>query len=441
MKTGNRSLKANQLRKTNCVANNIQPNDKYYNCTIIGLLPLLSMLAVILPKISANSTKIQSAKHGIVPLLLTLLISIYLQMNPECIMYKKYAKSIITISYLGSLSLIFAVKRPDILCFWMAGGLIITMMLDRKLGLLVHVNLTLILQIVLYLSIETAVSFLIIGILINLLSDFLIQKETMAYACVILLSTNITLNFVINNYVTDKKSNYNYLSSMFSLFAILVIVYLLYLFYQWIIQKWFSTEIGDSVLQGVCLSKTGITALQCPSGSQISYELLNEPDNELLRQLKEYSMPLYKHSVFIGNISSRAAKIVGADEAVVMAGGLYHEIGKIRDIKNYIEESLKIAQEYQFPSKLKVVLRQHNSKYEKPTSVEAAIVMMTEYVASAIDCIDKLEDNKFTIDKIIDNLFLLSLNKGDFDDSGLSVRDFKRLKEFYTENFKNRQEY
>ena len=254
------------------------------------------------------------------------------------------------------------------------------------------------------------------------------------YAFVILLSVNTALNFLINNYVIDAESDYNYLSFMFSLFVILAAAYLLYFFYQWIIKKLFFGENVRNDLQTASLSAMGISA-RYTYGSQTGFEILNQPDNELLRKLKEYSQPLYEHSVLIGDISRRAAKIVCADEALVMAAGLYHEIGKIRDVGKYVEESLIIAEEYQFPAKLKVVLRQHNSKYEKPTSIEAAIVMMTDYIISAFDCIDKLKYDKFATDKIIDNLFLLRLNKGTFDDSGLSVRDFKKLKEFYNREF------
>ena len=47
--------------------------------------------------------------------------------------------------------------------------------------------------------------------------------------------------------------------------------------------------------------------------------------------------------------------------------------GKI-NISQYIEEGLKLAEEYKFPKKLIGILRQHNIKYDKPTSVEAAII-------------------------------------------------------------------
>ena len=71
-------------------------------------------------------------------------------------------------------------------------------------------------------------------------------------------------------------------------------------------------------------------------------------DNELLSRLKDFSLTIYQHGLQIGDLSSRAA-LIGADE-MLASRGLYHEIGK--QIFNYIEEGLKLAEEYKFPKKL-----------------------------------------------------------------------------------------
>jgi putative nucleotidyltransferase with HDIG domain len=169
-------------------------------------------------------------------------------------------------------------------------------------------------------------------------------------------------------------------------------------------------------------------------GTRTSYELLNEKDNVLLMKLKEHSVSLYEHALQIGDLSYRAAKEIGADELLTKAGGLYHEIGKING-NNYIEEGLKIAEEYAFPKELIMILKQHNIKYEKPTSMEATIVMLSDNVVSTIEYIEKTEDNKFTSNKIIDNIFQMRMEKGTFDQSGLSIKDFKKLKDFYQKEF------
>ena len=153
-----------------------------------------------------------------------------------------------------------------------------------------------------------------------------------------------------------------------------------------------------------------------------------------MMRLKAYSETLYGHALLVAEISGRAAKQIGAMEQLAYAGGMYHEIGKIGG-KNYIEEGLVIAEDYAFPKELKAIIKEHNIKYDKPGSVEAAIVMLTDNVVSTIDYISKTEDRKFTPEKIIDNIFQMRMDKGTFDQSGLTLKDFKLLKEFYLNEF------
>jgi putative nucleotidyltransferase with HDIG domain len=154
--------------------------------------------------------------------------------------------------------------------------------------------------------------------------------------------------------------------------------------------------------------------------------------------MKDCSKALYKPSIIIGDLSGKAAKYIGANEDLAQAGGYYHEVGKIKG-KNYIEEGLKIAEEYGFPDELTNILRQHNIKYDKPTFIESAIVMISDNVVSTIDYINKTEDQSFEAHKIIDNIFRMRMEKGTFDDSGLSVRNFKQLKDFYQKEFKEEE--
>ena len=118
------------------------------------------------------------------------------------------------------------------------------------------------------------------------------------------------------------------------------------------------------------------------------------------------------------------------------AGGLYHEIGKLKG-RNYIEEGLLIAEDYAFPEELKAIIREHNIKYDKPRSVEAAIVMLSDSVVSTIEYIERTEEKKHSTNKIIDNIFQMRMDKGTFDGVNLTLKDFKLLKEFYQKEFQS----
>ncbi len=443
------------------------------NSILITILPILSMVATILPGIMNKTSGVEIAKVAILTMILTTVATFYIRLNLDDLLDKKLAKTVITLSYLTSLCLLMIVPKPYLYCFWMVGGLLVAMTIDNKLGLLFHFSLSFIMGISLspqpeIMQPEIMIHIMIIGVVMNLLSGALRSASTAIYAMIIVLSTNVTLSFVINNFIFNTKVNYNYLFSLFSILAVLITAFLLCLLYdlaagnsknkesedeETVIPEPLYTEqpVKNSELelsiQSITLDQEetnssllssmeeeAATNLDRIIGTSSSYDVLCSPTNELLMRLKQHSEALYTHALNIGDLSARAAKLIGVSEQLAMAGGLYHEIGKLNG-KNYIEEGLIIAEDYAFPKELKAILREHNIKYDKPNSVEAAIVMLSDNVVSTIEYIEKSDERKFTTNKIIDNIFQMRMDKGTFDGANLSLKNFKLLKDFYQKEF------
>ncbi|HWT75666.1 MAG TPA: HDIG domain-containing protein [Mobilitalea sp.] len=463
---------------------------------MITILPFLAMLTAILPDVIYKTPGISMVKIGIITLLLTGAVSFYIRENADDILDKKLAKTIITLSYLSSICLLLFVPNAGVFSFWMLGGLLVSMLIDQKLGLLLHFNLSFIMGITLIKSPEQVIQVLIMGVLMSMLSGALRQKSTVIYAAIIILSTNITISFAVNNLLFDKKSGFNYMYSLFSILIVLILAFFIsMIFSQAGNNKEIETQ-GQAVtiaeelapsaaffdsLQGSDVKESDVKGsdskesnskendakekvsilsinqeisevyfqednleedqnlplIADPVLSQnlwTSYDVLCDKNNVLLQNLKQHSEGLYEHALYIGDLSCRAAKEVGANEMLALAGGFYHEIGKING-KNYIEEGLLIAEEYAFPKELTAILKEHNIKYEKPGSIEAAIVMLSDSVVSTIEYIAKSEEHKFTKNKIIDNIFQMRMDKGTFDTSSLSLKDYKLLKNFYKKEF------
>ncbi len=405
---------------------------------MLSLLPLSATFVAILQGIICQEAVILVAKTGVVTLILTGAVTFYIHIYAEEVLKKRYAGAIIVLGYLVSIGLLLFVPEPGVLNFWMLGGLVIAMLLDNKLGLLFNFNLVFILGILMVVHLQTMIQILIICILLSLLAGALKEKTTFFYAVIIILSVNVTLACAINNFAFEKITDYNYLYSLLSIFAVLVVAFGVSFIYN----KSNQPELGAA---GEAAPQTDTSYyikeedISLSKGEQdltarTSYEILCDKDNLLLKKLKEFSEGLYEHALKIGGLSSRAAREIGADELLAEAGGLYHEIGRING-KNYIEEGIKLAGEYAFPRELTAILREHNIKYEKPSSVEAAIVMLSDNVVSTLEYIEKTEDHKFTSDKIIENIFQMRLNKGTFDCAGISLKDYKILKEFYQAEF------
>ncbi len=437
------------------------------NSILITIFPILSMLVSILPGIVNKTSGVEIAKVAILTLILTTVATFYIRLNMDSISDKKLAKTVITLSYLCSICLLLVVPEPYLYCFWMLGGLLVAMTIDNKLGLLFHFSLSFVMGISFNLQPEIMIHILIIGLIMNLLAGALRTASTAIYAMIIILSTNVTLAFVINNFIFNTTVNYNYLHSLFSVLAVLVTAFLLCLLYDLAVSKGRTSDqqdteawSSDTVLNSVFVDPAGELSIQTIAsetmetnqealssnneedtsnldriiGTSSSYDVLCSLNNELLLRLKQHSEALYTHALYIGDLSARASRLIGANEQLAMAGGLYHEIGKING-KNYIEEGLLIAEDYAFPAELKAILKEHNIKYDKPNSVEAAIVMLSDSVVSTIDYIEKTDERKHTTGKIIDNIFQMRMEKGTFDGVNLSLRDFKLLKEFYQKEF------
>lgn len=398
-------------------------------------MPPISVFIVVLIKILNKADVIGILKVGIITFLLTTAVVFYIRLRSgfENI---KYSNMIIFVSYLMSILLVMLPGNPVTYSFWMLGGLLNAMLIDKTLGLLIYLNLTFILSLSFTFGPETILNCLIIGVLFVLLADALKNKSTVIYAAIILLSTDITLTFVLNNFIFDTRRNVNYLASFFSIFAVLVAAYFLSVLYG----KLCAGNIGtgqekiDYSKENEIKEDKPVVVTSTDKNTGTSYDVLLSEDNELLKRLKNYSENLYNHCMTIGDLSGRAARFIGADENLARAGGYYHEIGKITG-KNYIEEGLKLADIYAFPGKLKDIIRQHNIKYDKPTFIESAIVMISDNVVTTMEYINKTGENKFPLDKIIDEIFRMRMEKGTFDESGLTVKDFKLLKDFFKNEF------
>lgn len=419
----------------------------------MSLLPLFSVFSIILSGVINRANSIDIIRIGMIAFLLTTAMVFFIRFQ-EHIIKVPFAAGILYISYLTSIFLIMLIKSPEVYSFWMIGSLIIAMLVDNRLGLLVYFNMTLVVSVAYSLKHEVIIHLMIMGVLFILLSGYLRKKATVVYAAIILLSSNITLAFIMNNFIFETNTNVNYLASFFSIFAVLAAAFLLSLLYDRLLERRKRNEraiiASDRTAAGSePVSDTGVSQSREDeaSGNGISssdniqgtsYEALLSEDNELLIRIKEHSESLYNHCKWIGDLSGKAAAVIGANEALARAGGYYHEAGKIIG-NNYIEEGLKLADQYGFPQELRDILKQHNIKYDRPTFVESVIVMISDNVASTIEYIDKTGDKKFTIDKIIDNIFRIRLEKGTLDESGLSVKDFKRLKEFFQNEFKSKK--
>ena len=166
--------------------------------------------------------------------------------------------------------------------------------------------------------------------------------------------------------------------------------------------------------------------------------LILEADFGLLLRLQEFSGQLFIHSMTISSVSAQAARHMGGNVLLAQAGGLYHEIGRIMGVSNYIDAGVKLAEEYDFPKELTDIIRQHSMRHEKPKSLEAAIVLFTDCIVSTNDYLEKSGQKEgVSTQKLVEGIFQNRLSKGTLSESGLSQQQIDKLRHFYIKQYFN----
>lgn len=161
----------------------------------------------------------------------------------------------------------------------------------------------------------------------------------------------------------------------------------------------------------------------------VSLQSLVKIDAPFLMQLKKQQEKTYFHSVEVARLAAMAAKEIHADQLLCMAGGLYHEIGRIEGA-DYVIAGTQLSEREKFPEGLTKILQEHNVKYKLASSREAAIVMLAD------SCLSVLENSKEANmpdrrKETVKRVFSFRLEQGSLDCSGISLTEYRKLEQSF----------
>ncbi len=163
-----------------------------------------------------------------------------------------------------------------------------------------------------------------------------------------------------------------------------------------------------------------------------SLQFLLESDHELIRRLQAYSANLFIHSMRVSVMSMRVAQKMGYNSLLAKAGGMYHEIGRIKNNEDYIEATNDISYAYDFPKCLTDVILQNCDKEQNLESREAVIVMLSDSIVSMAEYFIRNKDKtKPSKEKLIDSVFANRQKKGNFDYCDISGEELEEIKKIY----------
>lgn len=205
---------------------------------------------------------------------------------------------------------------------------------------------------------------------------------------------------------------------------------------------------------------------------------LSDHNQALLRRLQFEAPGTYHHSLMVGNLAEAAAEAVGANPVLAKVGALYHDIGKLKRPLFFVEnqsyfgienpheklnpklskmivtahpkDGIELAKEYKLPSIIHQFIIQHHGdgvaayfykqalesegpenitkeqfRYTnpKPSSKEAAILMIADAVESAVRSLKN--PSQSDVDAMIDKIIKERLMDNQLSESALTQKDLK----------------
>jgi cyclic-di-AMP phosphodiesterase PgpH len=206
----------------------------------------------------------------------------------------------------------------------------------------------------------------------------------------------------------------------------------------------------------------------------------SEATKPLLKRLAVEAPGTFNHSLQIGMLAEAAAESIGANGLLCRVGSYYHDVGKLNKPRYFVEnqaerinqhkelsptmsrmiivghvrDGLELAREYKVPRLLHQFIETHHGKTlveyfyheaskregeagrtisesefrypgPKPTSKEAAIVMLTDAVESATRSVQDPTPNR--IENVVFNVGMRRLQDGQFDNCDLTMRELRRI--------------
>jgi len=211
---------------------------------------------------------------------------------------------------------------------------------------------------------------------------------------------------------------------------------------------------------------------------------LSDTNNKLLKDLSLQAPGSFNHSLQVANLAEAAADTIGAHALLTRVGALYHDIGKMQqpeyfvenqsagsnphdDIKprmsalviaRHVKQGLEMAKEAGLPKRVQKFIPMHHGtarieyfyrkaieqtdaeaapvlesefRYPgpKPDSKETGILMLADSVEAASRSLDQPTHKR--LQSLIDLIFKERIEDGQLDDTDLTFRDLRRIKETF----------
>lgn len=348
----------------------------------------------------------------------------------ERILRKPYAWWVIDCGFLASYCMMLnpvAVNYP----LWMIGGICIACIVDFHFGIVVTYALICLSILSNTALTETAILQVVVATTIFICLRFLNKISDLIYSCIILISITLTFFIIQEDFVLQSLNRVHTLYFMGTSIMMAIIAFLLKLYFD----KKEDTQGQVPSQQNFVILDEVLATTEASFISKENVLGITDETHPLLIRLRNEAPKLYKHSMESAKLSKGAARIIGANKELAYAGSLYHEIGRLEG-NDYIKLGLYLLDLYHIPQEIQEVVKQHSYKIDGPKTREAAVVMLTDNILTTMEYLRESEKTNISYDKIIEDIIFIRLKNKTLDDSGLSIQDFNKLREFYVSQFR-----
>lgn len=160
------------------------------------------------------------------------------------------------------------------------------------------------------------------------------------------------------------------------------------------------------------------------------YKMILDPNFSIRSEIKSFSKKDYEHAKRVSYFSGMAAKMIGADIYVAVAGGLYYRYPKIYN-KRVTKKSIKILENKCVPDEVIQIIKEYDTSNFPPSSKESAIVNIVDNVITRNELAEeKGIESGWNNDMIIYQALNQLSQDGTYDNSGLSMNEYLRIRDY-----------
>ena len=168
------------------------------------------------------------------------------------------------------------------------------------------------------------------------------------------------------------------------------------------------------------------------------YSYLLTDNIEIYKKILK-NVKLLREAERTSNLVKEITKLVKGNVSLAEVGAFYAECGRIVS-SNYIKEGLILAKDNNFPNEVTAFIKEHNFKLGRPKSPETGITMIICKLSATIAYLES-KGIKRSLTGVVDGVMDSCLMAGKLDDVGLSLNEYKIIKDYLLEEAKVSYDY